>query len=81
MSKKYHKSIDDIAEVFVRVSGDLESMKNFIEGKRVCEWSVIEDLALAKENEGNSHDFNILVKTKGLKEIEKRKAFLFDIMD
>jgi hypothetical protein len=46
MAKKYHKQIDDLAEIFVKVSGDLEAMRNYLEGKRVCEWSVIEDLAL-----------------------------------
>ena len=52
-------------------------MKNFLEGKRVTEWSQIEDLALMKEDM-DKNEFNILVKTKGIKEIEKRKAFLFE---
>ena len=70
MAHKYNKTIDDIAEIFVKVSGDLEAMKYYLEGKRVCEWSMIEDMALSKDE--SSSDFNILVKTKGLKEIEKR---------
>lgn len=77
MASKYNKAIDDIAEVFVKVSGDLEAMKYYLEGKRVTEWSMIEDLALVKDE--NSSDFSILLKTKGLKEIEKRQAFLFDM--
>lgn len=77
MATKYNKAIDDIAEVFVKVSGDLEAMKYYLEGKRVTEWSMIEDLALVKDE--NSSDFSILLKTKGLKEIEKRQAFLFDM--
>lgn len=77
MASKYNKAIDDIAEIFVKVSGDLEAMKYYLEGKRVTEWSMIEDLALVKDE--NSSDFSILLKTKGLKEIEKRQAFLFDM--
>ena len=77
MATKYNKAIDDIAEVFVKVSGDLEAMKYYLEGKRVTEWSMIEDLALVKDE--NSSDFSILLKTKGLKEIEKGQAFLFDM--
>lgn len=77
MCHKYNKTIDDIAEIFVKVSGDLEAMKYYLEGKRVTEWSMIEDLALSKEE--NSSDFKILVNTKGSKEIEKRQAFLFDM--
>ena len=74
MCDKYNKSIDDIAETFVKVSGDLEAMRNYLEGKRVTEWSQLEDLALTKDE--SSNDYSILVKTKGVKEIEKRKAFL-----
>lgn len=76
MCTKYHKSIEDVADIFVKVSGDLEAMKNYLEGKRVIEWSVIEDLALSKDQ--SSNDYSILVKTKGIKELEKRKAFLFE---
>lgn len=74
MCTKYGKNVDEIAEVFVKVSGDLEAMRNYLEGKRVTEWSQLEDWALMKEEMSN--DYSILVKTKGVKEIEKRKAFL-----
>lgn len=76
MRKKYHKSIEDISDVFVKVSGDLEAMRNYLDKKRVPEWSGIEDLALAKGE--TSNDYKILVKTKGLSEIDKRKAFLME---
>jgi hypothetical protein len=33
---------------------------------------------LAKEGEGASNDYQILIKTKGISEIEKRRAFLFE---
>jgi hypothetical protein len=74
MCEKYHRSIDEIAKIFVKVSGDLEAMKNYMEGKRVTEWSLLEDLSLTKDESTN--DYNILVKTKGIKEIEKRRTFL-----
>ena len=60
----------------MRVSGDLEAVRTFLDGRRVTEWSQIEDLALSKED--SSNDYSILVKTKGTSEIEKRKAFLGD---
>lgn len=75
--RKYHKSVDDIVDIFVKVSGDLESLTSYLEGKRVTEWSQIEDLALAKDEE--SSDYKILVKTKGFKEIDKRRAFLLGV--
>ena len=53
MCEKYHKSIDEIAEIFVKVSGDLEAMKNYMEGKRVTEWSLLEDLSLTKDESTN----------------------------
>ena len=54
----------------------MDSVRNFLDGRRVTEWSAIEDLALAKEGDPNCNDYQILVKTKGSSEIEKRKAFL-----
>ena len=74
MKQKYNKSVEEISEVFVKVSGDLEAVRNYLEGKRVTEWSSVEDLALTKDT--SSNDYNILIKTKGLKEIEKRRLFL-----
>lgn len=41
----------------------------------MTEWSAIEDLAMAKDDI-NSNEYQILVKTKGTTEIEKRKIFL-----
>jgi hypothetical protein len=35
----------------------MDAVRNFIEGRRVTEWSAIEDLALAKEGDVKSNDF------------------------
>lgn len=86
--KHFNKSMEDVVDAFLRVrrgiiiifkqcSGDLEATRNFLEGRRVTEWSAIEDLALAKQDL-TSNDYFVLVKTKGVSEIEKRKIFLND---
>eukprot|EP00347_Sterkiella_histriomuscorum_P022114 403331631 len=73
----YNFSIEEIVDTFLKVSGDLSAMKHLLEGKRVIEWSSVEDLALGKEI---SHtEFSVLIKTKGQSEIDKRKEFLRDI--
>ncbi|CDW82864.1 UNKNOWN [Stylonychia lemnae] len=74
--KQYKSNVEDIVDIFIKVNGDLESMKSLLEGKRVTEWSGIEDLSLAKDIK--SHEYQVLVQTKGITEIEKRKAFLSD---
>ncbi len=48
-----------------------------MEGRRVTEWSAIEDMALAREV--TSNEYQILIKTKGLREIEKRRIFVNEI--
>ena len=33
----------DMAELFMKVSGDLNALKNHLQGLRVSEWSYLED--------------------------------------
>ena len=58
----------------MRMSGDLERIRDHLQGRPVVEWTYLEDLALSKPD--NSLEFRCLEKTKGREEIEKRKAFL-----
>ena len=75
MSDKYEgKSIYEIVDIFIKVSGDLESVRDYLEGKRVIEWTYLEDIALATPE--GSTEYRCLVQTKGKDEIEKRKRFL-----
>ena len=85
-TKAYNRDLEDVVDAYLRVSlnsfmivfqcsGDVEGVKSYLEGKRVTEWSAIEDFALSKEDI-TCNDYQILVKTKGITEIEKRKAFL-----
>lgn len=87
-TKKYRKGAEEVADVFVRLSGDVESMDQYFMTRDGCggstnnasgrhfytEWSQTEDLALMRAKD--SSDYNVLAKTKGLLEIEKRRAFL-----
>jgi len=49
-------------------------MRLLLQGKHVVEWNYLEDLALTKPDD--SPEFQVLLRTKGKAEIEKRKAFL-----
>lgn len=44
--KEFGKSHDEIAEIFVKVSGRLNKMKDYLENRPVVEWDYLEDLAL-----------------------------------
>ena len=68
------KSIYEIIDVFIKVSGDLQSVRDYLEGKRVVEWTYLEDIALSTPEA--STEYRCLVQTKGKDEIEKRKKFL-----
>jgi len=67
----------DMAELFMKVSGDLNALKNHLQGLRVSEWSYLEDQALAMPE--SSQEYRCLLTTKGREEVEKRKRFLLNI--
>ena len=48
---QYGKSHEEIADIFCRVSGQLDKMKDYLENKPVVEWTFLEDLALAKPDD------------------------------
>ena len=71
---KYKKTPSDIADIYVKVSGDIENLIKHIEGQNVPTWSYLEDLALTRPED--SIEFKCLLDTKGKEEIEKRRDFL-----
>lgn len=60
----------------MRVSGDLQAVREYLQGKRVVEWQYLEDIALSQPE--TSTEYRCLVTTKGKDEIEKRKRFLLN---
>ena len=73
------KTIFEITDIFMKVSGDLGALRTYLEkgaeGEPMKnEWSYIEDIALSMPE--NSAEFRDLLVTKGKEEIEKRKFFL-----
>lgn len=71
------KSIFELTELFMRVSGDLDALKDHLKGKRVVEWSYLEDMALSMPE--TSTEYRCLLTTKGRDEVEKRKRFLLGL--
>lgn len=74
IESKYKKPADEIADVYVKVSGDINSLERYFQGETVVTWQYLEDLALTKPED--SMEYKCLVDTKGKSEIEKRKNFL-----
>lgn len=48
---KYCKTHEEIAEIYCKVSGQLDKIRDFLESKPVVEWTFLEDLALTKPDE------------------------------
>jgi hypothetical protein len=46
--KEFNKSSEEIADIYCKVSGRFDKIKDYLSGKSVEEWSYLEDLALAK---------------------------------
>lgn len=63
-----------MADVFVRVSGRLNKMRDYFENRPVVEWNFLEDMALTKPDD--SPEFQVLLQTKGYEEIKIRRDFL-----
>mmetsp|Transcript_30006 Transcript_30006/g.26578 ORF Transcript_30006/g.26578 Transcript_30006/m.26578 type:complete len:247 (+) Transcript_30006:97-837(+) len=74
IESKYKKPADEIADIFVKVSGDLDNLERYFQGDHVVLWSYLEDLALTKSED--SMEYKCLLESKGKGEIEKRKKFL-----
>jgi hypothetical protein len=75
LEREFGKTPDEIAEIFCKVSGRLNKMKDYLENKPgVIEWTYLEDLALAKPDD--SPEFQVLLMTKGWDEIITRREFL-----
>lgn len=51
LEKEFGKTKEEIADLFVKVSGRLNKMRESLEGKPVIEWNYLEDLALTKSED------------------------------
>lgn len=72
---KFKKTHDEIAELYVSVSGDLKKMRDLLSKKPgVVTWNYLEDLALQKPDD--SQEFAVLLQEKGWHEICVRRNFL-----
>ena len=68
---KFKKSESEIAELYVNCSGDVNKMRLHLSGKKVILWNMMEDLALQKPDD--SAEFQVLLNSKGHKEILLRR--------
>ncbi|TNV75725.1 hypothetical protein FGO68_gene14818 [Halteria grandinella] len=72
-------SMFEMADIFMRVSGDVGAVREYMAGKRVVEWSYLEDMALNSAEA--SAEYKTLMQTKGADQIERRKRFLLNMKD
>jgi len=63
-----------MTDLFMKVSGDIQAVKDHLAGNTVTLWNYMEDLALSMPE--NTTEYRCLVSQKGREEIEKRKYFL-----
>ena len=76
------KTIFEITDIFMKVSGDMDALKEYLKRQKEnedaeplpSEWNYIEDLALSMPE--NSAEYRDLLVKKGKEEIDKRKIFL-----
>lgn len=57
--KEFGKNCEEIAEIFCKVSGRFNKMRDYLMNKPVVEWSYLEDLALTKPED--SAEFQVLL--------------------
>ena len=71
------KTMLDLTEILMKVSGDIGQLKDYLDGKRVTEWTYLEDMALAQSE--HTPEYRCLLTTRGREELEKRKRFLLNV--
>ena len=77
LQQKYNKGIDEIHNLFMEASCDVDRLEAFLEGKLQSDlhmWTILEDFALNKDKD--SPEYQHLLKVKGQDEINKRLEFL-----
>ena len=75
LEREFGKKTQELADLYSRVSGRFDIMREYLEGKpSVAEWNYLEDLALTKPED--SPEFQVLLSTKGMEEIRSRRQFL-----
>ena len=73
---KVVNTVFEMAELFMKVSGDIGALKEHMAGRRVTEWTYLDDMALTMPETSTEH--RCLLTTKGREEIEKRQRFLLN---
>jgi hypothetical protein len=61
----------------MKVSGDINAVKEHLAGNKVVQWTYLEDIILSMPD--NSSEYRCLVTSKGREEIDKRKYFLLRV--
>ena len=75
LQTRFKKTHDEMAELYVSVSGDIKKMRDYLSNKPgVITWNYLEDLALQKADD--SPEFAVLLQEKGWSEICARRSFL-----
>ncbi len=67
----------DLTEILMKVSGDMGQLRDYLEGKRVTEWTYLEDMALAQSE--HTTEYRCLLASRGREELDKRKRFLLNV--
>ena len=70
------KTIEDLQRDLYSVNDDVRALELLLKGERVTTWNDIEDLMLRKHLDVKSQEFQLLIKTKGPEEVQKRRDFL-----
>jgi len=60
LEKKYKVNLEELSEIYTRVSGRMDMVVAKLENKKVNEWSYLEDLALEKAP--GSEEYEVLLE-------------------
>jgi hypothetical protein len=74
MAHQYGIVLDNALEIFESVSCSKSHFKKVLEKQSFTTWSAIDDLGLKQSDD--SPEYQHLLKSKGLEEVERRKLFL-----
>jgi hypothetical protein len=73
ISQEFGVELDDCLEIFESVSCSKKHLKMHLAKQSYTSWNSLDDMGLKYES---SLEYELLVKVKGIEEVERRKKFL-----
>ena len=75
LAKQYSIEFDEVQALYIQAQCNKDKLKEILTGRNYTTWTELDDLCL-KKGDSRSREYRVLLKDKGVEQIEKRKKYL-----